>query len=196
MRVAGDGRQRRRRTRAGSTMASSPAAAAVAGLGAWKWGPNLGARFVATCRRGFVSFCPITTLMLSRLSLPPDHNLEGVGLLNLCMWRNTDSRWACRLRSAGLVHGSSFYKTWSPIETRISFPNFGILRCFAGALDIFIFLTKQDRAAQFHIAFNISAHCFMLLFNILPPVYKAYTYIKIQTLSSLTNNLTIKFLFL
>jgi hypothetical protein len=28
------------------------------------------------------------------------------------------------------------------------------------------------------------------------PVYKAYTYIKIQTLSSLTNNLTIKFLFL
>ena len=54
---------------------------------------------------------PITTLMLSRLSLPPDHNLEGVGLLNLCMWRNTDSRWACRLRSAGLVHGSSFYKT-------------------------------------------------------------------------------------
>ena len=28
------------------------------------------------------------------------------------------------------------------------------------------------------------------------PVYKAYTYIKIQILSSLTNNLTIKFLFL
>jgi len=28
------------------------------------------------------------------------------------------------------------------------------------------------------------------------PVYKAYTYIKIQTFSSLTNNLTIKFLFL
>ena len=45
--------------------------------------------------------------------------------------------------------------------------------------------------------------CFWLLLLLLLlvhtpsfPVYKAYTYIKIQTLSSLTNNLTIKILFL
>ena len=65
-----------------------------------------------------------------------------------------------------------------------------------GAALCFFFMKSGDcvegRGGQASLPYVLSA----LIITPSFPVYKAYTYIKIQTLSSLTNNLTIKFLFL